>query len=191
MTLVPVVDAIFDVFLTRGDDTYLGEEVSLTEHMLQTAMAAEQDDASPELVAAAVLHDFGHMVHDLDESCADDGIDSFHEEVGADYLERHFSPAVTEPIRLHVATKRYLCAVDPAYLEQLSPASLHSLELQGGPFTPDEVLDFEEGTYFTDAVKLRRYDDIAKIPGLETPDLEHYRPILEQQLVSEETRRSA
>ena len=144
MTAV-IVDSIFETFRRSGDDVYLGEDVSLTEHMLQTALAAEQDEAPAELVAAAVLHDFGHMVHELDEDCAAEGIDSQHEEVGAGFLERHFPPAVTEPIRLHVASKRYLCAVDPAYLAQLSPASRQSLDLQGGPFSQQQVIEFEAG----------------------------------------------
>jgi [1-hydroxy-2-(trimethylamino)ethyl]phosphonate dioxygenase len=177
-----VVDHIFRVFAERGDDTYLGEPVSLTEHMLQSAYAAEQDGAGPELVAAAVLHDFGHMVHDLDPDSAAHGVDTVHEDVGAEFLARHFPPSVTEPIRLHVASKRYLCAVEPSYLEQLSPASLHSLELQGGPFTADQVAEFERGPYAASAVRLRRYDDVAKVAGLTTPPLEHYRQALESQL---------
>ena len=183
MTIVPVIDAIFDVFLQRGHDVYLGEQVSLTEHMLQTAQAAELDGAPTELVAAAVLHDFGHMVHDMDESCAENGIDSVHEQVGANFLEQHFPPEVTEPIRLHVASKRYLCAVDPTYMAQLSPASRQSLELQGGPYTPAQAVEFEDGDYYITAVKLRRYDDIAKVPGAHTPDLEHYRNALEAMLI--------
>lgn len=181
MTIIPVVDAIFEVYRQRGHDVYLGEQVSLTEHMLQSAKAAEDDEAPPELVAAAVLHDFGHMVCDVDEHG-----DRAHERVGADFLEHHFPPAVTEPIRLHVASKRYLCAVDPGYLPRLSPASRQSLELQGGPFSPAQVEEFENGSYYISAVKLRRYDDTAKIPGAHTPDLEHYRAVLEAMLITVE-----
>jgi [1-hydroxy-2-(trimethylamino)ethyl]phosphonate dioxygenase len=174
-----IIDDIFAAFAQTGGETYLGEPVSLTEHMLQSADAAEQDGAPATLVAAAVLHDFGHLVHDLDPDCAAFGVDSMHEEVGSRYLERHFPPAVTEPIRLHVASKRYLCAVDPAYLEELSAASRHSLELQGGPFAAAEAEEFRRGPYADDAVRLRRYDDLAKVPGLATPALEHYRAVLE------------
>jgi phosphonate degradation associated HDIG domain protein len=174
-----VIDEIFTVFHDRGDTTYLGEPVTLTEHMLQSASAAERDGAPATLVAAAVLHDFGHLVHDLDPDCAEQGVDSLHEDVGSRYLERHFPPAVTEPIRLHVASKRYLCAVEPEYLSDLSEASRRSLELQGGPFTPEGVAEFERNPFATDAVRLRRYDDVAKVPGLETPPLEHYRAVLQ------------
>ena len=121
----------------HGDQLYIGEPVSMTEHMLQAAQAAELDGASPTLVAAALLHDFGHLIHDLPEDSAEHGIDTRHKDVGADYLARHFVPAVVEPTRLHVAAKRYLCAVDPAYLANLSPASILSLKLQGGPYTAE------------------------------------------------------
>jgi [1-hydroxy-2-(trimethylamino)ethyl]phosphonate dioxygenase len=181
--LSEIVDEIIAVFHRRGDSTYLGEPVSLTEHMLQSAQAAEQDGAPAELVAAAVLHDFGHMVHELDPDCALDGVDSMHEDVGAAFLGRHFPPAVTEPIRLHVASKRFLCAVDPGYAAGLSEASRHSLELQGGPFSAAEVEEFRQGPYADAAVRLRRYDDVAKVQGLATPALEHYRPVLESVLL--------
>jgi predicted HD phosphohydrolase len=91
---------------------------------------------------------------------------------------RHFA-GIAEPIRLHVAAKRYLCATDPSYLAELSPASLHSLELQGGPYSAAEVAAFESSPHAEDAVRLRRYDDVGKVEGLDTPDLEHYRPVLE------------
>jgi [1-hydroxy-2-(trimethylamino)ethyl]phosphonate dioxygenase len=178
-----IVEEIFERFHRSGDLTYLGEPVTLTEHMLQSASAAEEDGAPPELVAAAVLHDFGHLVHDLPADSADHGVDTLHEDVGARYLERHFPPAVTEPIRLHVASKRYLCAVEPAYLAELSAASRHSLDLQGGPFSPEEAEAFRRLPQAEAAVRLRRYDDIAKLPGAPTPPLEHYRPLLESVLV--------
>jgi [1-hydroxy-2-(trimethylamino)ethyl]phosphonate dioxygenase len=178
-----IIDEIFETFHRNGDSTYLGEPVTLTEHMLQSASAAEDDAAPPELVAAAVLHDFGHLVHDLDPASAEHGVDTLHEDVGSRYLERHFPPAVTEPIRLHVASKRYLCAVEPAYLEELSDASRLSLDLQGGPFTPAEAEEFRRLPHAEAAVRLRRYDDIAKVPGAPTPPLEHYRTVLEAVLM--------
>jgi len=172
-----IIDQILKTFRRHGERSY-GESVSVITHSLQAAYAAEQDDAWPTLIAAALLHDYGHLIHDLPEDCAEQGIDSMHEEHGAAFLADHFVPAVTEPVRLHVAAKRYLCAVDPAYLEALSPASAQSLALQGGPFDTFKVKAFESLAYFTDAVRLRRYDDIAKDPGVWTPDLEHYRPYL-------------
>jgi phosphonate degradation associated HDIG domain protein len=173
-----VIDAIFERFREDGDRSYLGEAVSLTEHMLQTAHTAELDHAGPTLIAAALLHDFGHLIHDLPKDCADQGIDSRHEEIGFDFLSKHFVEAVVEPIRMHVAAKRYLCAVDPDYVRSLSAASILSLELQGGPFDDAEMKAFERSPYFEDAVRLRYYDDEGKTAGAQTPDLEHYRAIL-------------
>lgn len=106
-----------------------------------------------------------------------------HEDVGSRFLERHFPPEVTEPIRLHVASKRYLCCADPGYLGELSEASRHSLELQGGPFSPAEAEEFRRGPHAAAAVRLRRYDDLATVAGLETPPLERYRPVLESVLL--------
>ena len=179
-----VVDEIFRVFRDYGSGQYLGEPVSMTEHMLQSAYAAEQDGAPPRLVAAALLHDYGHFIHEFPEDAAEHGIDTRHEEVAHAFLSRHFGPEIAEPIRMHVAAKRYLCATDPSYLGELSPASLHSLELQGGPYSVAEVAEFEASPYAEDAVRLRRYDDRGKVAGLETPDLEHYRPVLEAALRS-------
>lgn len=174
-----IITHIFETFRRRGQQMYSGEPVSMTEHMLQTAQAAEQNGASPTLIAAAILHDYGHLMHDLPEDCADHGIDDKHEEMGAAFLEQYFVAAVTEPVRLHVAAKRYLCAVDPDYFDALSPASLQSLALQGGPFSSEEARAFEAVPYSVDAVQLRQYDELAKVPGASTPDLEYYRPYIE------------
>jgi len=177
-----IIDTIFDEFRKHGDAVYIGEPVTQTEHMLQSAYAAEQDGAGPLLIAAALLHDYGHLIHDLPEDSAERGVDTRHEEVGAAYLSQYFVPAAVEPGRLHVAAKRYLCAVDPDYQAALSSASVHSLKLQGGPFTPVEVQAFEALPFAQEAARLRRYDDLGKTPGAVTPDLEHYRPCLEAAL---------
>jgi [1-hydroxy-2-(trimethylamino)ethyl]phosphonate dioxygenase len=174
-----LVDQIFRVFREQGAGAYLGEPVSMTEHMLQSAYAAEQDGAPARLVAAALLHDYGHFIHELPEDSAEHGVDTRHEEVAHAFLSEHFGPEIAEPIRMHVAAKRYLCATEPSYLGELSPASILSLELQGGPYSPAEVAEFDESPYAADAVRLRRYDDVGKVAGLATPDLEHYRSVLE------------
>jgi phosphonate degradation associated HDIG domain protein len=170
---------VMRLFKERGGAAYLGEPVSQTEHALQTAWAAEQAGAGGALVAASLLHDVGHLLHDLPEDCALTGIDDAHEERGARWLLRHFGPAVAEPVRLHVAAKRFLCATDPAYAGRLSEASRLSLRLQGGPFTPDEAARFRALPDAEAAVLLRRLDDQAKAPGRHTPGLEHFRPYLE------------
>jgi gamma-butyrobetaine dioxygenase len=174
-----VVDEIARLFEEKGSDAYLGEPVSISEHMLQTGHVAELEGAAPALVVAALLHDFGHLVHGMDDDSADHGIDTAHEEAGARWLEPHFGPEITEPVRLHVAAKRYLCATDPAYLAVLSPASIHSLHLQGGPFTADEASAYATTPYAMDAVSVRRWDDMGKLPGQVVPGFEHFRPLLE------------
>jgi gamma-butyrobetaine dioxygenase len=160
-----VVLEMVEVFATRGAAAYLGEPVSMSEHMCQTARLAATAGAPSSLVAAALLHDVGHLVHDLADDAADHGIDTDHEHVGAVWLERRgFGPAVTEPVRLHVAAKRFLCAVEPAYLAELSAASIHSLHLQGGPMTPAEADEFRRSRWSDDAVAVRRWDDRGKSP---------------------------
>jgi gamma-butyrobetaine dioxygenase len=170
-----VVAIVFRLFAEGGEAAYFGESVSQAAHALQTAHLAESAQAEDALVVAALLHDIGHLLHGLPEDVAEQGIEGRHEQGGADWLARHFNPAVSEPVRLHVAAKRYLCAVDPAYLAGLSPASRRSLQLQGGAFNPEGVRAFEAEPYFRDAVRLRQWDDAAKVPELVVPGLEHYR----------------
>ncbi|MEE2658004.1 MAG: HD domain-containing protein [Candidatus Latescibacterota bacterium] len=177
-----IITGIFNTYRSQGHLDY-GESVKTIDHMLQAAVFAERDNAHDTLIAAAFLHDIGHLVHGLSEDIAERGIDGLHEDVGADWLARWFRPSVSEPARLHVVAKRYLCAVEPDYFEGLSPSSVRSLELQGGPFKADEIRHFEAHPHFADAVLLRRYDDFGKVPGMETPDFEHYRPVLRSGLL--------
>jgi predicted HD phosphohydrolase len=141
-------------------------------------MLAEAAGASPALISAALLHDIGHLVEDDDALAAKRGIDAVHELVGATYLRGVFPPEVSEPVALHVPAKRYLCAVEPGYRAALSPASEHSLLLQGGPFTAAEATAFHAGPHAEAAIALRRWDDEAKVPGLALAELAHFRPIL-------------
>lgn len=169
-----MTEEILELLRLGGAAAYFGEPVTQLEHALQTAAEAERAGAADTLVVAALLHDIGHLLHGLPENVAGLGIDARHEDVGGSWLTARFSHAVTEPIRLHVAAKRYLCAVEPGYAESLSPASLESLTLQGGAMSADEVRSFEQGAWVNDAVALRRWDDRAKIPGLGVPGLDHY-----------------
>jgi gamma-butyrobetaine dioxygenase len=170
-----IVDTIIDLFAKRGAVAYHGEAVSQAEHALQSAALADRAGAPDHLVAAALLHDIGHLLDGQDEDLADRGIDGCHEDAGCAWLAHHFGPEVTEPIRLHVAAKRYLCAVSPTYRSGLSPASLLSLSLQGGSMNDEERAAFENQPDHRDALRLRAWDDTAKVPGLEVPGLEHYR----------------
>lgn len=150
--------------------------VNQQQHALQAAWLAEREGKGDALVAAALLHDIGHMVHDLGENPAGEGVDDRHEELGHAWLQRHFGPEVTEPVRLHVAAKRYLCAVEADYFGRLSPDSVTSLALQGGPMSPEEVAAFEALPRHREAVQLRRYDEQAKVEGLTTPPVAHFLP---------------
>jgi [1-hydroxy-2-(trimethylamino)ethyl]phosphonate dioxygenase len=160
-------------FARRGVETY-GEGVSQLEHALQCAACAERDGASAALIAATLLHDIGHLIHDLPVDIADQGIDAQHESLGSAFLSQYFGPDVTEPVRLHVAAKRYLATTEPGYFDLLSPASVQSLHLQGGLMKADEATLFADEHYAEDAVKLRRWDDEGKIVGAKTPDLAHF-----------------
>src|SRR5215471_11075643 len=164
-----IVDEIMALFESRGCDAYLGEPVSQLEHALQTAFQAEQEGAPETLVAAALLHDVGHLLHEQPEEIADRGVDGRHELIGAKWLARQFPPAVTDPIRLHVAAKRYFCSIDAEYQLKLSAASIQSLVLQGGPMNADEVREFESSAYAGMGARLRRWDDMAKVVGRKTP----------------------
>jgi len=173
-----IADEVLELFREKGDAAYFGEPVSQTAHALQAAYLATQESAVAPLVVAALLHDIGHLLHGLGEDIAAQGVDTRHEVAGALWLARRFSPEVTEPVRLHVSAKRYLCRIDPAYLQGLSPASRQSLDLQGGPFSAAEAAAFESNPHFRAAVRLRHWDDQAKVPGWNVPGLEHYRPLV-------------
>lgn len=173
-----VVAEVVRLFAERGREAYLGEAVSQTEHALQTAWAAEQAGAEAALIVAALLHDVGHLLHDLPEDAALGGLDDCHEERGRLWLEGRFGPEVSEPVRLHVAAKRYLCVAEPGYFGRLSAASVLSLDLQGGPMTTEETEAFRCGPFAAAAVALRRWDESAKVIGLGTPPLEHFLPYL-------------
>lgn len=173
-----VVSGIFDVFRERGDLAY-GERVTEKQHALQCATLARIDGEADVVVAACLLHDYGHLIHNLGEDIADRGVDAAHERIGANRLSAWFPPEVVEPIRLHAAAKRYLCWKEPAYFQGLSDASRKSLALQGGKMTEAEAREFEANPHFDRAIRLRRYDDSGKQPEMVTPDLEELRPLLE------------
>ncbi|WP_226507202.1 phosphonate degradation HD-domain oxygenase [Pseudomonas sp. MWU16-30317] len=173
-----VLTVIRKCFAVTGPLPYAGEAVTQAEHALQCAQAAQAFGSSDALITAALLHDIGHMLDKDDERLALDGIDARHERQGAEFLETSFPPAVTEPVRLHVAAKAYLCAIDPEYHDRLSAVSRRSLMLQGGAMTTADVNEFRQLPYAADAVLLRRWDDQAKEVGRETQSLEHFLAIV-------------
>ena len=173
------VDVIGELFAGEGAQDYLGEEVSVAVHMRQAGALAEAAGAPAAQVAAALLHDVGHICGATvsgRELMA--GTDNRHGEAGAAWLAQWFGEEVTEPVRLHVAAKRYLCAVEPGYYGKLSAASVYTLSVQGGPMNDVEAAAFAAGPYAQAAVAVRRWDEEAKDPAAETPEFGYFEPLL-------------
>ncbi len=176
----PICEAVMKLFARRGNSRYGGEAVTQEQHALQAATFALRAGASDALLSAALLHDVGHLLHNLPEDAPEQAIDDRHEQLGARWLERWFGRHVREPVRLHVDAKRYLCAREPAYYAALSGPSQLSLELQAGPMSAAEAAAFEELPYCTDAVALRRWDDAAKQVEMPTEPLAFFLPYVER-----------
>jgi phosphonate degradation associated HDIG domain protein len=180
------VDAIAELFTSAGAADYLGEPVTVAEHLLQAGARAQAAGAPPALAAAALLHDVGHLRGadaradgiELSGRALMTGTDNNHGDRGAVWLAQWFPVSVSEPVRLHVAAKRYLCATEPSYFGQLSEASVYTLAVQGGPMTDAQALEFEREPHAADAIAVRRWDDQAKDPSADVPGFDHYRPLL-------------
>lgn len=175
-----IVDFLAGIFERRGGEEYLGEPVTMAEHMLQGAHFAEQAGETEIIVVATLLHDIGHFTSEFGTFSMDDVEDRHHEEAGARVLERFFPTLVTDCVRYHVAAKRYLCAAKPEYLGKLSDASIHSLNLQGGPMNAEEVLVFEQNGNCEEIVRVRYYDDAGKQAGLTTQPFSYYAPMIQR-----------
>lgn len=175
----PIAD-ILETLTSLGEQRYGRENVSQLAHALQCAALAEEDGATSALITASLLHDMGHLVDKRFEIGQNSDVDRHHENIGAAYLSAWFKPDVTDPIRLHVPAKRYLCATEAGYFEGLSDASLRSLKLQGGAFDDAEAEAFINQSHAKDAVRLRRWDDLAKVPDMATPSLAHFQPHIER-----------
>ncbi|MGF1515298.1 MAG: phosphonate degradation HD-domain oxygenase [Elainellaceae cyanobacterium] len=173
------INILMTTLRDRGGAQYGNEAVTYLQHALQCANLAQQNGEPDSLVAACLLHDIGHMMHGLGEDAAQQGIDDRHEYLAQRYLTPLFGSDVTEPVRLHVEAKRYLCAINKRYWDSLSAASKTSLELQGGTFSKSAAKRFIYQRYAPDAVKLRLWDDQAKVSDHNTPDLDHFLPVLQ------------
>jgi phosphonate degradation associated HDIG domain protein len=180
VTIPGPIATIAALFASEGAADYLGEPVTQAAHMLQAAALAEQAGAPPPLIASALLHDVGHFTGTLSGQVLMQGTDNRHSDQGADWLAQWFGPEVTEPVRLHVAAKRYLCATDPGYFARLSPASVYTLCVQGGPMRGDELAGFEAGPYAADACQVRRWDDAAKDPDAPLPAFARFGSLLRE-----------
>lgn len=172
-------DDVMALFVDHGSTAYFGESVSMTEHALQAAHFAQAAAAPPALILAALLHDVGHLIEAVPQDIAEWHDDAHHEEIGSRWLASRFPAEIYEPVRLHVPAKRYLCATDTHYFSTLSPASVVTLKLQGGPMTAYEVAKFETQPYHSEAVRLRRWDDQGKVTGLATANVASYRTLID------------
>jgi phosphonate degradation associated HDIG domain protein len=180
MNVLASVDEVFALLDTGGGAAYFGEPVTVLEHSLQAAWFIQCEGSDGALIAAALLHDIGHLLHSEGEDAATRGLDTRHEELGVAALGEHLPASVLDPIRLHVAAKRYLCFAEPSYLATLSHASVESLDLQGGPMSAHEAEEFLALPHAREAVTVRRADDAAKVQGLAVPQLDSYRNLIEK-----------
>jgi phosphonate degradation associated HDIG domain protein len=174
------LDDIRGLFEEHGNLAYGGEQVSQREHALQCGALAEREAASDELVVAAFLHDIGHLLNRKGPTPTARGVDDLHQFFALPFLRPVLPEAVLEPIRLHVDAKRCLCAIDDTYFGTLSPDSVRSLQLQGGVFSSEEAQAFLSKPYAEDALRLRRWDDLAKVADTATPEIDHYLQLVER-----------
>ncbi len=175
-----IVAFIGDIFDRRGGEEYLGEPVTMAQHMLQGATIAEQNGQSEEIIVGALLHDIGHFTSEFGTYHPDDTEDRYHEDAGAEVLEQFFPSVITDCCRYHVAAKRYLCATKPEYFNRLSAASVHTLELQGGPMSAKEIAEFEANPNLKEIIQVRYLDEAGKRADMETPDFAHFAPMVQR-----------
>jgi phosphonate degradation associated HDIG domain protein len=175
-----IVGFLADIFERRGGEEYLGEPVTMAEHMLQGATIAEQNGQPEEIIVAALLHDIGHFTSEFGTFSMDDTEDRYHEDAGAEVLAPFFPSVVTDCVRYHVAAKRYLCATRPEYFARLSAASVYSLNLQGGPMHEDEVAAFEQNPNLQQIIQVRYLDDAGKRTDMRTLPFSHFAPMVQR-----------
>ena len=174
-----IVAFLGNIFIRHGAISYLGEQVTTSEHMLQGALLAEEANAPDALIAGILLHDIGHYVHEVSHAAFVQGIDDYHDKVGAALLAPFFPTMVTACIGCHVAAKRYLCATESDYFDRLSPASVHTLRLQGSPMSESETAKFANNPELEFLLQVRIWDEEAKVPGKKTRSFAYYAPLLE------------
>lgn len=180
LTQQTIVPFLADIFARRGGEEYLGEPVTMAQHMLQGATLAEQSGAPEVVIVAALLHDIGHFTSEFGTYHPDDTHDRHHEDAGGDILAPFFPTLVTDCVRYHVAAKRYLCATKPSYFDRLSPASVHTLGLQGGPMTAAEVAEFERNPNLPQIIQVRYLDEAGKHANMQTPPFQHFAPMVQR-----------
>ena len=176
-----IVEKIIYNFV-NNKSLYIGEKVTMTEHMIQSAMLAEKNKSSSSLICASLLHDYGHFILDNPDKLVNQKEDGKHEDVAYRYLKKYFKKNVVEPIKIHVKAKRYL-ARNQKYYRILSQASKVSLHLQGGVMNEEESEKFEKEKFFDDAIKLRKFDEAAKKIGIKMKNINNYKSLLNSNLL--------
>lgn len=180
LTRETIVPFLADIFERRGSEAYLGEPVTMAQHMLQGATMAETQGLPEDVIVAALLHDIGHFTSEFGTYHPDDTEDRHHEDAGAEVLSDFFPSVVIDCVKYHVAAKRYLCATRPDYFDRLSGASVHTLSLQGGPMDVDEVAAFEANPNLKKIIQVRYLDEAGKRPDMETPSFSHFAPMVQR-----------
>ena len=175
-----IVDVIIKYYKTNND-LYIGEKITISDHMIQTAMLAEKNHSSKSLICVCLLHDFGHFVLEKPDILPSKSLDGKHEEIGFNFLKNYFMPEITEPIRLHVQAKRYLCR-NKSYYDHLSHPSKISLKLQGGIMDDEECKRFTSIKFCKEAIMLRKYDDNGKVPETKMKKIDDFRDLIISQL---------
>ena len=175
-----IVTFLGDIFERRGGEEYLGEPVTMAQHMLQGATLAERAGAPEVVIVAALLHDIGHFTSEFGTYHPDDVEDRHHEDAGAEVLAPFFPTLVTDCVRYHVAAKRYLCATKPDYFNRLSAASVHTLGLQGGPMNASEVAEFQRNPNLEQIIQVRYLDEAGKHADMKTPPFAHFAPMVQR-----------
>ena len=176
-----IIEKIISNF-TNNKSLYIGENVTIAEHMIQSAMIAEKSKSKNNLICSCLLHDYGHFIVDDPDELVRNSKDGKHEDIGYEYLKNFFKKDIVEPIKHHVMAKRYL-AREKKYYSKLSEASKLSLKLQGGVLNNKEALIFEKDEFFKDSIKLRKFDEAAKKIGVKIKNISEYKNLLESSLI--------
>ena len=176
-----VIDKIIANFI-NNKSLYIGEKVTISEHMIQSAMIAEKAKSSGSLVCACLLHDYGHFILEDPDELVRKKLDGKHEDIGYEYLKKFFKEDIVKPIKYHVLAKRYL-ARNRKYFNSLSDASKISLKLQGGMLNAKESKEFEKKDFFKHSIKLRKFDEVAKKTNIKTKSIIEYKNLLSSHLI--------
>ena len=176
-----IIEKIISNF-KNNKSLYIGENVTIAEHMIQSAMVAEKTKSKDSLICSCLLHDYGHFIVDDPDELVKNNQDGKHEDIGYEYLKKFFKKDIVEPIKHHVLAKRYL-ARDKKYYNRLSEASKVSLKLQGGVLNNKEAKIFEKDEFFKDSIKLRKFDEAAKKIGVNIKDISEYKNLLKSSLI--------